>query len=73
MRSSGRSAPPARPPSATAAYNTYYTPRVIGRTTNETGFQDFVITPVYGLGWNITEDLVDRFVMPHIWKRTHNN
>jgi hypothetical protein len=52
--------------------NTYYTPSVIGRTTNETGFQDFVITPVYGLGWNIAEDLVDRFVMPHIWKRTHN-
>jgi hypothetical protein len=52
--------------------NTYYTPSVIGRTTNETGFQDFVITPVYGLGWNIAEDLVDRFIMPHIWKRTHN-
>jgi hypothetical protein len=52
--------------------NTYYTPNVVGRTTNETGFQDFVITPVYGLGWNITEDLIDRFVMPHIWKRTHN-
>jgi len=55
-----------------SGYNTYYTPRVIGRSTNETGFQDFVITPVYGLGWHITEDLVDRFVMPHIWKRTHN-
>ena len=52
--------------------NTYFTPRVIGRSTNETGFQDFVITPVYGLGWNIAEDLVDKFVMPHIWKRTHN-
>ena len=55
-----------------SGYNTYYTPRVIGRSTNETGFQDFFITPVYGLGWHITEDLVDRFVMPHIWKRTHN-
>ena len=52
--------------------NTYYSPSVIGRTTNETGFQDFVITPVYGLGWNIAEDLIDRYVMPHIWKRTHN-
>jgi hypothetical protein len=52
--------------------NTYFTPRVVGRSTNETGFQDFVITPVYGLGWNITEDLVDKYVMPHIWKRTHN-
>ena len=55
-----------------SGYNTYFTPRVVGRSTNETGFQDFVITPVYGLGWHITEDLVDRFVMPHIWKRTHN-
>ena len=53
--------------------NTYLVPGTTnGRTTNETGFQDFVITPVYGLGWNIAEDLVDRFVMPHIWKRTHN-
>jgi hypothetical protein len=55
-----------------SGYNTYTTPRVIGRTTNETGFQDFFITPVYGLGWHIMEDMVDRFVMPHIWKRTHN-
>ncbi len=53
--------------------NTYPVPgTTTGRTTNETGFQDFVITPVYGLGWNIAEDLIDRFVMPHIWKRTHN-
>jgi len=52
--------------------NTYYTPHVIGRTTNETGFQDFVITPLYGLGWNIAEDLVDKYVMPRIWRRTHN-
>jgi hypothetical protein len=52
--------------------NTYTTPALNGKTTNETGFQDFVITPVFGLGWNIAEDLVDRFVMPHIWKRTHN-
>jgi hypothetical protein len=45
---------------------------VVGRSTNETGFQDFVITPVYGLGWNVMEELVDKHVMPHIWKRTHN-
>jgi hypothetical protein len=55
-----------------SGYNTYTTPALNGKTTNETGFQDFVITPVYGFGWNITEDLVDRFVMPHIWRRTHN-
>jgi len=52
--------------------NTYTTPALNGKTTNETGFQDFVITPVFGLAWNMAEDLVDRFVMPHIWKRTHN-
>jgi hypothetical protein len=52
--------------------NTYYTPSVHGRTTNETGFQDFVDTPVVGFWWNVAEDAMDRFVMPHIWRRTHN-
>jgi hypothetical protein len=52
--------------------NTYFTPRVKGRSTNETGFQDFVDTPVIGLWWNVGEDALDRFVMPRIWKRTHN-
>jgi hypothetical protein len=52
--------------------NTYFTPRVQGRSTNETGFQDFVDTPVVGFWWNVGEDAMDRFVMPHIWKRTHN-
>ena len=52
--------------------NTYFTPRVKGRSTNETGFQDFVDTPIVGFGWNIAEDAMDRYVMPHIWKRTHN-
>ena len=51
--------------------NTYYTPRVKGRSTNETGFQDFVDTPVVGFGWNVGEDAVDRFIMPRIWRRTH--
>ena len=54
-----------------SGYNTYYLPAA-GRTTNETGFQDFFITPVYGLGWDVMEDLVDKFVMPKIWRRTHN-
>jgi hypothetical protein len=52
--------------------NTYYTPRVQGRTTNETGFQDFFDTPVVGFWWNLAEDAIDRFLMPHIWRRTHN-
>jgi hypothetical protein len=45
--------------------NTYDVPG-LGRTTNETGFQDFIITPVYGMGWNVMEDLTDRFIWPHI-------
>lgn len=52
--------------------NTYFTPSVHGRSTNETGFQDFVITPVYGLGWNMAEDLADRYIMPRVWRHTHN-
>ena len=52
--------------------NTYYTPRVKGRSTNETGFQDFVDTPVVGFWWNVGEDAVDRFLMPKVWSRTHN-
>jgi hypothetical protein len=52
--------------------NTYFTPRVKGRSTNETGFQDFVDTPVIGFWWNVGEDALDRFLMPHIWSRTHN-
>ena len=55
-----------------SGWATYYTPRVKGRTTNETGFEDFFITPVYGLGWNITEEIADRFLMPRIWHHTHN-
>jgi hypothetical protein len=52
--------------------NTYFTPRVHGRSTNETGFQDFVDTPVVSFGWNVGEDALDRFLMPRIWARTHN-
>jgi hypothetical protein len=52
--------------------NTYYTPRVKGRSTNETGFQDFVDTPVIGFWWNVGEDAVDRFIMPRVWRHTHN-
>lgn len=51
--------------------NTYYLPSA-HRTTNETGFQDFVITPVYGLGWNVGEDAIDRYLMPKIHARVKN-
>jgi hypothetical protein len=52
--------------------NTYFTPRVQGRSTNETGFQDLVDTPLVGFGWNVGEDAIDRFLMPRIWRHTHN-
>ncbi|NYF88635.1 hypothetical protein RBB79_03785 [Tunturiibacter empetritectus] len=51
--------------------NTYYVAH-LGRTTNETGFQDFVITPVYGFGWNVGEDAIDRYLMPKIRARSKN-
>jgi hypothetical protein len=51
--------------------NTYYVAH-LGRTTNETGFQDFVITPVYGFGWNVGEDAIDRYLMPKIHERVKN-
>ena len=50
--------------------NTYFVPS-LGRTTNETGFQDFVITPVYGMGWNVGEDAIDRYIMPHVFNHVH--
>jgi hypothetical protein len=49
----------------------YYVPH-LGRTTNETGFQDFVITPVYGFGWNVGEDAIDRYIMPSIHRHVKN-
>ncbi|MBB5330763.1 hypothetical protein [Tunturiibacter gelidoferens] len=51
--------------------NTYYVAH-LGRTTNETGFQDFVITPVYGFGWNVGEDAIDRYIMPKIHEHVKN-
>ena len=51
--------------------NTYYVPH-LGRTTNETGFQDFVITPVYGFAWNVGEDAIDRYIMPSVHRHVKN-
>jgi hypothetical protein len=55
-----------------SGWATYYVPD-LGRTTNETGFQDFVITPVYGFGWNVGEDAIDRYIMPHVHARVKNH
>jgi hypothetical protein len=54
-----------------SGWATYYVPH-LGRTTNETGFQDFVITPVYGFGWNVGEDAIDRYIMPKIHAHVKN-
>jgi hypothetical protein len=54
-----------------SGWATYYVP-ALGRTTNETGFQDFVITPVYGLGWNVGEDAIDRYIMPSVHRHVKN-
>ena len=34
-----------------------------GVFTNETGMQDFFITPIGGLAWNVGEDVIDRFFL----------
>ena len=44
--------------------NTYT--RADGVRTNETGMQDFFITPVGGLAWNVGEDLIDRYFLRRI-------
>jgi hypothetical protein len=51
--------------------NTYYVEH-LGRTTNETGFQDFVITPIYGFAWNVGEDAIDRYIMPKVHAHVKN-
>jgi hypothetical protein len=51
--------------------NTYYRPD-IGRYTNETGMQDFFITPIGGLAWNVGEDAIDRFILSHVRHGTRN-
>jgi len=54
-----------------SGWATYYVSH-LGRTTNETGFQDFVITPVYGFGWNVGEDAIDRYIMPSVHRHVKN-
>jgi hypothetical protein len=51
--------------------NYYYSAR-IGRTTNETGMQDFFVTPIGGLAWNVGEDAIDRFFLRPLRQRTRN-
>jgi hypothetical protein len=38
----------------------------------EYGFVDHVITPAFGLGWLIAEDILDRYVVRHFERKTNN-
>ncbi len=44
----------------------YYIRARDGIRTNETGMQDFFITPIGGLAWNVGEDAIDRFIFQHV-------
>jgi len=37
------------------------------------GFVDHVVTPVIGLGWSITEDALDQYIVRYLERRTSNN
>ena len=50
----------------------YYTRTRDGVWTNETGMQDFFITPIGGMAWNVGEDALDRFVLKRIRHATRN-
>jgi hypothetical protein len=44
----------------------YYTRARDGVWTNETGMQDFFITPIGGMAWNVGEDVIDRYILRHV-------
>ena len=44
----------------------YYIRRPDGIWTNETGMQDFFITPIGGMAWNVGEDVIDRYILRHV-------
>jgi hypothetical protein len=50
----------------------YYIRARDGIITNETGMQDFFITPIGGLVWNVGEDMIDRFILTHVRHGTRN-
>jgi hypothetical protein len=50
----------------------YYIRARDGVYTNETGMQDFFITPIGGLAWNVGEDAIDRFILSHVRHGTRN-
>jgi hypothetical protein len=40
-----------------------------GGITNNTGWTDFIITPIVGLGWVVGEDAIDRYIVTPIARR----
>jgi hypothetical protein len=50
----------------------YYIRARDGVYTNETGMQDFFITPIGGLAWNVGEDAIDRFILSRVRRGTRN-
>ncbi len=44
----------------------YYVRQRDGVYTNETGMQDFFITPIGGLAWNVGEDVIDHYFLSRI-------
>lgn len=46
--------------------HTYYPRHGDGIYTNETGMQDWFVTPIFGMGWNVGEDALDRYLVSHI-------
>lgn len=44
----------------------YYHRKSDGVYTNETGMQDFFVTPIGGLAWNVGEDAIDRYIFSHV-------
>ena len=50
----------------------YYVRARDGVWTNETGMQDFFMTPIGGLAWNVGEDAIDRFILSHVRRARRN-
>jgi hypothetical protein len=50
----------------------YYIRARDGVWTNETGMQDFFMTPIGGLAWNVGEDAIDRYILSHVRHGTRN-
>ena len=50
----------------------YYYRNSDGLYTNETGMQDWFVTPIGGLAWNVGEDAIDRFILARVRRGTGN-